>query len=157
MNANPAYLCKIVPCHAGNQTATSASIAIDTLGFGELCFVYQFGTTTTGTSGTVVLSLSECATVGGSYTAISGATTATLVPDSGGLNAKRYCIALKSLVGRKRFIKADITIGGTAATGATGPLNNAGVLIAGMPGVTQAAASALSGGSGSNFDALVVA
>lgn len=155
---NPGLLVKAIPCHAGNQTATSASIAIDTFGFGEVAFVYQFGTTTTGTSGTVTLSLSECATVGGTYAAISGATTAALVPDTGGLNAKRYLIHLKQLVGRLRFIKADVTIAGTAAaTGATGPLNNAGVLMAGMPNKTLAAADFLSGGAGAGvYDAIVV-
>jgi len=155
MQQNPGYLVKAIPCHGGNQTATSASIAIDTLGFAEVAFVYQFGTTTTGTSGTVTLSLSECATVGGSYTAITGATTAALTTDTGGMNAKRYCVILKTLQGRLRFIKADLTVAGTVATGATGPLNNAGVLLAGTPNTTLAAASYLSGGAGALYDALV--
>lgn len=125
---NPAFVNRVVPCHGGNQTATSNGKSIDTLGCQSLLGVYQFGTTTTGTSGTVVINLDESSD-DSSFTAITGATTASLVPDTGGMNAKRYGIAL-NLVGRKRYIRMTVTIGGTVATGATGPLNNAGTLIA---------------------------
>lgn len=132
---NPAQKNKIVPCLAGAITASANGKSIDRLGWNELAFVYQFGTTTTGTSGTVTLSLEDSAD-DSSFTAISGAATSALSTDSGGQNAKRVCIRLLNLDGVRRYVRAVITIAGTASTGATGPQNNAGALILGDPAVT---------------------
>lgn len=126
---NPAYLVKAVPCHAGSQTASSNGKSIDALGAESVAFIYQFGTTTTGTSGTVTFKLQE-SDDDSSFSDITGATTSALTTDSGGQNAKRLCIPI-AMAGRKRYIRAVLTVAGTVATGATGPLNNGGVLLAG--------------------------
>jgi len=141
---NPAYSSKVVPCHAGSQTASSNGISIDTLGFHTLAFFYSFGTTTTGTSGTATFKLQESSD-NSSFTDITSATTSALTLDTGGQNAKTVCIPLK-LIGRKRYIRAVLTIAGTANTGATGPLNNAGALVAFSTDVTL---------SSSNYDTFV--
>lgn len=129
---NAAYGILAVPCHAGNQTASSNGKSIDTKGAQWCAFIYQFGTTTTGTSGTVTFKLQESSDDGSSdtFADITGATTAALTTDSGGQNAKRICISIPT-AGRERYIRAVLTVAGTVATGATGPLNNAGVLLAG--------------------------
>lgn len=126
---NPAFLVKAVPCHAGAQTASSNGKSIDALGAASVAFIYQFGTTTTGTSGTVTFKLQE-SDDDSSFSDITGATTSALTTDSGGQSAKRICISA-SMIGRKRYIRAVLTVAGTVSTGATGPLNNAGVLLAG--------------------------
>lgn len=127
MSANAAaYNSRIVPCHAGNQTASSNGISIDCLGFETLTFVYQYGTTTTFTSATADWTLEESSD-DSSFAAITGA---AMVQHTSAQNAKRHALVL-NLKGRKRYIRAVLTKGGTTlATGATGPLNNGGVLIA---------------------------
>lgn len=138
MSANAAaFNSKVVPCHAGSQTASSNGKSIDTWGYETLTFIYQFGTTTTGTSGTVTLKLQESSDDGSTdtFADITGATTAALTTDTGGQNAKRHAIVL-NLKGRERYIRAVLTVANTVNTAATGPLHNAGVLIASNGAVT---------------------
>lgn len=126
---NPAFHIKAVPCLAGAITASANGKSIDALGAAAVAFVYQFGTTTSGTSGTVTLSLEESSD-DSSFSAISGATTTALTTDSGGQSAKRACVSV-SMIGRKRYIRGVLTVAGTVSTAATGPQNAAGVLMAG--------------------------
>lgn len=140
---NPAFHVKAVPCHCGNQTATANGKSIDALGAAAVAFVYQYGTTTTFTAATADWKLEESSD-DSNFTAITGAalTQHTAVQD-----AKRFCIAI-SMIGRKRYIRAVLTKGGTTlATAATGPLNNGGVLLAGN--LAQSLGSA-------SFDELIV-
>ncbi len=124
---NPAFRVKAVPCHAGNQTASSNGKSIDALGAASVAFVYQYGTTTTFTSATADWTLEESSD-DSAFTAISGA---ALTQHTTAQDAKRFCIAI-SMIGRKRYIRAVLTKGGTTlATAATGPLNCGGVLLAG--------------------------
>lgn len=143
MSANAAaYNARIVPCHAGNQTASSNGISIDTLGYETLTFIYQYGTTTTFTSATVDFTLEDSAD-DSSFAAITGA---AMAQHTSAQNAKRHAIVL-NLKGRRRYVRAVLTKGGTTlATAATGPLNNGGVLIA-----TNGAASL----PATHFDSLV--
>lgn len=152
MNMNPALGVKAVPCHCGNQSASANGISIDTLGYGELAFVYQYGTTTTFTSATADWTLEESSD-DSAFTAITGA---ALTQHTTTQDAKRFAIRLKSLVGRKRYIRAVLTKGGTTlATAATGPLNNGGVLLAAMPGKMQAAADFLKTGAGALYTEII--
>lgn len=126
---NPAFLVKAVPCLAGALTATANGKSIDALGAASVAFIYQFGTTTTGTSGTVTFTLEESSD-DSSFTAITGAATSALTTDSGGQNAKRVCIPI-SMIGRKRYIRGVLTVAGTVAVAASGPQNAGGVMLAG--------------------------
>lgn len=129
MSANAAaYNSLVVPCLAGSLTASANGKSIDTLGCETLTAIYQFGTTTTGTSGTVTLTLEDSAD-DSSFALITGATSGALTTDAGGMNAKRYALVL-NCKGRRRYVRMVATIAGTVATGATGPQNNGGTLIA---------------------------
>ena len=103
--------------------------SIDARGAASVACIYQFGTTTTGTSGTVTLKLQE-STDDSAFTDITGATTTALTTDAGAQNAKRVCLSA-AMQGRSRYIRCVLTVAGTVATGATGPLNNGGVMLAG--------------------------
>ena len=117
--SNPAYNTWFI--HAvdgvtvGSATTTDSS-AIDTQGFTEAQLILSFGTTT-GTSGTATVSLVECDTSGGTYAAITGATTTALTTDGGAQTDKYVDIAL-SLLGRERYLKVRVVTTGTISTGA---------------------------------------
>lgn len=137
---NPAFNTRHVICFGGAVTASKNSTAVDAGGCGSVALVYSFGTTTTGTSGTVTLSLEESDASGSGFAAISGATTAALTTDSGGQNAKKVCISV-SCIGRKRYIRAVLTVAGTVSTGATGPEFAGGCLIASNVPVSRASSA----------------
>lgn len=125
---NPLHNLRSVICFGGNITATKTSTSVDAGGCGSVALLYDFGTTTTGTSGTVTIKLAE-SDDNSSFSDISGATTTALTVDGGGQNAKKVCLWV-SCVGRKRYIRAVLTVAGTVATGATGPEFAGGVLLA---------------------------
>ena len=116
---NPAFNTWLVHAVDGvtvSSATTTDSSAIDTAGFTEAELILSFGTTT-GTSGTATVSLVECDTSGGTYAAISGATTTALTTDSGAQTDKYVSIAL-SLLGRERYLKVRVVTAGTVNTGA---------------------------------------
>jgi hypothetical protein len=84
-------------------TATSTSAAIDLQGFNSACAVVSTGAV--AGSGDYTASLTECDTLGGTYTAVAasdllGEFIATLAADS---------VYKVGYVGNKRFIKAVVT------------------------------------------------
>lgn len=138
---NPIFNNRIVTGICGNLTATKSTVAVDAGGCGAVGFYYSFGTTTTGTSGTVTFTLEESDASGSGFAAISGITSGALTTDSGGMNAKTVALSV-SCVGRKRYIRATMTVAGTVATGATGPEFAGGVLIASNPPVSTVGSTA---------------
>ena len=125
MSSNAAaFNSKMTNIFGGSITATKTSRTIDCLGCETLTLFYKFGTTTTGTSGSVVISLSHSSD-DSSYSAVTGATTATLTTDTGGQDAKQHAIVL-NLKGIKRYIRAVYTVAGTVNPVATGEASLAG-------------------------------
>jgi len=121
----------------GSITATKTSRTLDCLGCETLSLFYKFGTTTTGTSGTVTISITESSD-DSSYAAITGATTAALTLDTGGQNAKQHAIIV-NMKGRKRYVRAVYTVSGTVNPVATGEASLAGgFMIATNPAVSVA-------------------
>ena len=100
-----------------SSNTTTASTAIDTFGYDATMFICQL---TAWTDGSYAITLTECATVGGVYTAVpaanisySGATLGTALPTLGSSNlAKIGCF------GTKQFLKASVVSTG-ASSGAT--------------------------------------
>lgn len=103
-----------------NRTATTTSDAIDTQGFGSAAVVFDIGNSADTLSGTVfwTLSLTECDTSGGTYTAVAAADivsgVATYVIDAPAEDS----IAVKvGYIGTKRYIKGVATATGTHTNG----------------------------------------
>lgn len=95
-------------------TAAATAIAIDTLGYNSASFVVSNGAATgTPTSYSVDAKVQECATSGGSYVDVTGATITQIVADN-----KVATIRVEGLgASRLRFLKLIITpafVGGTA-------------------------------------------
>lgn len=119
MERNPAYFNQVhhvVKATTVSSATTTDSSAVDTLGFAQGHAVLSFGTTT-GTSGTATVSLIASDASGGTYAAISGATTTALTTDSGGQTNKTVSIPFR-VIGKNRWIKVRIVTAGTINTGA---------------------------------------
>lgn len=125
---NTAYAARKVICHAGAITATANGKSIDADGADIVEFFYQFGTTTSGTSGTVTFTFEDSAD-NSSFAAVSGVTSGALTTDSGGMSAKTVSLS-KPTAGLRRYVRVVLTVAGTVSTAATGPANAGGVLIA---------------------------
>ena len=138
---NPIFNTRLVTGICGNLTATKSTVAVDAGDCGAVAFYYSFGTTTTGSTGTVTFTLEESDSSGSNFAAITGVTSGALTTDTGGMDAKKVALSV-SCVGRKRYIRATMTVSGTVATGATGPEFAGGVLIASNPPVTTVGSSA---------------
>lgn len=98
------------------RTATAAGTAVDTLGCNSVTVVFLCGTWTDGTH---TLSLTECDTSDGSFTAVAaGNIDGTLTAVS---SAATDDVAQQvGLIGKcKRYIKAVVTVTGSPSTGAT--------------------------------------
>lgn len=74
---------------AGTDVATVESTAIDCTGYDRIRVFLMVGATATQ-NGTVKFFLEECATSGGTYTALSGATIGTHTHGASGETAKIY-------------------------------------------------------------------
>jgi hypothetical protein len=98
-----------------NASAAATAIAIDTMGFNSAAFVVVNGAATgTPSSYTVDAKVQECATSGGSYTDVTGATITQITADS-----KTATIRVEGLgTNRQRYLKLLIT---PAMTGGTTP------------------------------------
>lgn len=96
-------------------SAAATAIAIDTLGFNSAMFVIQNGAATgTPDSYTVDAKVQECATSGGQYADVTGATLVQITADS-----KTGTIRVEGLgTSRMRYLKLIIT---PAMTGGTSP------------------------------------
>lgn len=114
---NPIYNVLVKQTQSAAITATTNVYDdIDTQGYQSALVVFKFGTTT-GTSGTATISVSESSAGGGSgYSAVSGATSSALTTDSGGQTNKTVAIPL-NLIGRKRYLRVVCTVAGTVSTG----------------------------------------
>lgn len=98
-------------------TATETGSAVDTLGYSSAELVLSLGAidATTGDE-SYVLSITECATSGGAYTA-TGITCPTIVNSTGG--STNYAVRVEDLGRtRLRFLKAVLTLGGTTPSAA---------------------------------------
>jgi hypothetical protein len=114
---NPVYNVLVKQTQSAAISATTNVFDdIDTLGYASALVIFKFGTTT-GTSGTATISVSESSAGGGSgYSAISGATSSALTTDSGGQTNKTVAIPL-NLIGKKRYLRVIFTVGGTVSSG----------------------------------------
>ena len=93
-------------------TTAIAGVAVDTSGYAYATAVFHTGASGSGTS---VMSVSESATSGGSYTAITGATYSLVDAAASDNSIVMININLKNAA-RLRFIKAEIDNGATSAT-----------------------------------------
>lgn len=96
-------------------SSAQTSSAIDTLGYNSATFVVSNGAATgTPSSYTVDAKVQECATSGGSYTDVSGATITQITADGG-----TKVIRVEGLgTSRQRYLKIVVT---PALTGGTSP------------------------------------
>jgi len=103
---------------AASRTATASGGAVDLVDAEGNCFAILNVGTVTGTSPTLDVKIQECATSGGTYTDITGATFTQITASSKSLiiNFKRA----------QRFVRAFATIAGTT------PVFPFAVLIASM-------------------------
>jgi len=105
-----------VPPVLATASTTTGAVAVDTQGYESATFVFNTGAVSGAC--TVDLSLVECATVNGTYTAVAtsdiigGAYPATNTGTANVTNAIGY-------KGSKRFLKAQVALGGTVSTGAS--------------------------------------
>jgi len=100
-----------------STNTTTVSTAIDTYGYDKTMFVAQL---TAFTDGAYAISLTECDTVGGSYTAVPAA---NLILDNMALNTALPTLGTSNLAkqgcfGTKQFIKASV-VSTSITTGAT--------------------------------------
>ena len=121
---NPAYNVLVKQTQSASVTATTNVYdGIDTLGYSAALITFKFGTTS-GTSGTAVISVSESSD-NSTYTAVSGATSTAFTLD-GGASTNKVCAIPLNLIGRKRYLRVIATLAGT--TPATGVLSVVAVL-----------------------------
>lgn len=95
--------------------ALSASVngtGIDATGFEQALIVCKLGTTT-GTSATAKIQMQEADTVGGSYSSITAAVTATQSLDTGAGTGKTLCVQFDLTKRTKAFIRYNIVLAGT--------------------------------------------
>lgn len=105
-----------------STTTTNTSAALDTLGFNTAVLTAQGGLNTTSANPSIVVSLLECATVGGSYTAAlandGNAIAFTLTGNGSGGAIQSGMVRIEGLgLNRKRFLKiqaVDTVSGGSA-------------------------------------------
>jgi hypothetical protein len=119
MEKNPAYfnhLAHVIVATTVSSATTTDSSEVDARGWKQAHAILKFGTTT-GTSGTATVSVIASDTSGGTYAAITGATTAALTTDSGGQTSKTVSIPIR-LVGKNPFLKIRVVTAGTVNTGA---------------------------------------
>ena len=101
---------KVVQSHAGENwgVAANAGAEIDTYGYGEALIIVNAGTV--GSSGTLDVTVTECASSGGSFTAITSAAFTQIVA----ANDDTVYVARLKLQGtnpaRLRYIKVLATV-----------------------------------------------
>lgn len=98
---------------ADTATTTSTSAALDTLGFATAVLSAQAGLNTQAATPSIVVSLLECATSGGSYTAClavdGNAIAFTLTGNGSGGAIQNGMVRIEGLgLNRKRFLKIQI-------------------------------------------------
>lgn len=97
---------KVLGCNPSHDLSlaatTNLSAAIDTLGFNEAIFIVYAGLhSATGDS---TVTVTECDTSGGSYSAITGAAFANITASN---DLGEPFVGRMSLVGRKRYLKVS--------------------------------------------------
>lgn len=92
--------------------ASANGTGVDATGFEQALIVCKLGTTT-GTSATAKIQMQECDTVGGSYTSITAAVTATQSLDAGAGTGKTLCVQMNLSTRTKAFVRYNIVLAGT--------------------------------------------
>lgn len=104
-----------IPPLLATASTTTGATAVDTQGYEGVTVVFNAGAVSAAC--TVTLSLVECATSGGTYTAVAlGDIIGGALPavNTGTAN-QVYAVGYR---GSQRFIKGQIALGGTVSTGA---------------------------------------
>ena len=96
------------------RTSTATSAAIDLTGYDSCEIVVHVGAWTDGTH---TFSLTECATSGGSYTAVAAGDIVG-TPPAPAASGDANKVTKFAYVGTKRFIKVVCTVTGSPSTGA---------------------------------------
>lgn len=94
---------------AAARTTTTTGAAVDLAGYESVAFAFISGTITDGTH---TPKLTECDTVGGSYTDVAAADQSGTLAAIGSDEVQEV-----SYIGSKRFVKAVITVTGSPSTG----------------------------------------
>lgn len=113
---NPAFevvgLQAIAPQTISSATSTNGT-AIDASRFDQAMLRLDFGAVT-GAAGTCEVKLQECATSGGTYTDIAGATTGAIVQGTG-IASKKVCL-YANLRARMKYIRVQIVTASTTTS-----------------------------------------
>lgn len=117
--------------HAASITADVQSANLDTIGYQSAGILAKFGTTT-GTSGTVRLTVEESDNGSTGWTAIDGLDTGAITLDAGAATGNEYFFHISMLEKRKRYLRVNAD---ASATGS--PVTGAGTAIVGLLSTPQ--------------------
>jgi hypothetical protein len=108
--ASALYLANLIPSQTATSTVTGSAVDLQDFD-GEAYLTINCGQATAGTNPTATFTLTQCATSGGVYTAVTLNATPTVVTGVSGATNEIIAFRVADI---QRYVKGVCTIGGTS-------------------------------------------